>query len=119
MRKKLLAHVSFCSTCFCYYLKHPNNENMICPLSSSNNTFMTDTQYFGTIQIWIFLNEHHYYLTSTKFVICQIGTNCSLFQLLNMLSFHVGLELLKLICYSLILFFSKYHIKTGTLCLLF
>ena len=35
MGKKLWRHMSFSSTCFCYYMKHPNNNNKICPLRSS------------------------------------------------------------------------------------
>ena len=35
-------------------------------LLASNNTFMTDSQYLGTIQIWQNLNEDHYYLTSLQ-----------------------------------------------------
>ena len=38
---------------------------------------MTDSQYWDTNQIWRNLNEHCYYLTSTKFVISQIDASCS------------------------------------------
>ena len=48
-------------------------------LLASNCTFMSDSHYWGTIQIWQNLDEHQYYLTSTKSVICQIDTNCSPF----------------------------------------
>ena len=34
-QKKLGRHVSFSSTCFYYYKKHPNNGNKICLLLSS------------------------------------------------------------------------------------
>ena len=71
-------------------------------LLASNNTFMTDSQYLGTIQIWRNLNEHDYYLTSTKSVICQIDANCFPFQSLNMLPFHIRLERLTLIYHDLI-----------------
>ena len=80
---------------------------------------MTNSQNIGTIQIWGNLNEHYYYLTSTKSVIFQIDTNCSPSQSLNMLPFHISQERFKLIYYSLIANFSKYFFKTGTLCLLF
>ena len=33
--KKLVTHISFSYTCFIYYRKHPNNDNMICRLPSS------------------------------------------------------------------------------------
>ena len=72
---------------------------------------MTDSQYLGTVQIWQNLNENHYFLTSTKSVICQIAANCSPFQSLNMLPFHVRLGCLKLICHNLISFFCKNHLK--------
>ena len=56
---------------------------------------------------------------ATKSVIFQIDTNCSPFQLLNLIPFHIRPECLKLIYYSLISILSKYHFKTGTLSLLF
>ena len=65
-------------------------------LLASNCTFMSDSHYWGTIQIWQNLDEHQYYLTSTKSVICQIDTNCSPFQSLNMLPFHIRLRCLTL-----------------------
>ena len=40
-------------------------------LLATNSTFITDSQYLSTIQIWWNLNEHHYYLTSNKSVICK------------------------------------------------
>ena len=61
-------------------------------LLASSSTFITDSLYLGTIQIWWNLNEHYYYLYITKSVICQIDTSCSPFQSLNMLPFHVRLE---------------------------
>ena len=80
-------------------------------LFDSNRPFMTDSHYLGTIQIWGNLSEHHYYLTSTKSVICQIDTNCSPLQSLNIITFHIRLERLKLIYYSLKSKFSKYFFK--------
>ena len=65
------------------------------------------------------LNEHRYYLNSTKSVIFQIEANCSPFQSLSMLSFHTRVERPKLIYYSLISISSKYYFKSSTLCLLF
>ena len=66
-------------------------------LLASNCTFMSDSHYWGTIQIWQNLDEHQYYLTSTKSVICQIDTNCSPFQSLSMLPFHIRLQCLTLL----------------------
>ena len=71
-------------------------------LLASNNTFMTDSQYLGTIQNWGNLNEHHYYLSSAKSLTCEIDENCFPFQSLNLIPFHIMLERLKLIYYSLI-----------------
>ena len=50
-------------------------------------------------------------LTSTKSVICQIDANCSPFQALNMLPFHMRLERLKIIYHSLISISLKYYFK--------
>ena len=113
----ILGHIFF------YCRKHHDNDNQICGryhlLLASNSIFMADSLYLGTIQIWWNLNENHWYLTSTKSLICQIRANCSPFQSLNMLPFHIRLERLKLIYYSLISNFSKYYFNTGTICLLF
>ena len=84
----------------------------------SSISLMTDSKYLGTIQIYRNLNEHHYYLTSTKSVICQKNVNCSPFQVINILPFHIKVEPLKLIYYNLISGFSKYYFKTDTICLL-
>ena len=112
MEKKLWRHISFSSPYFYYYRKHPNNEDKICPLLS----FMTDSQYIGTIHIGWNLNECYYYLTSNKSEICQIDANFTPFQSLNMLPLHIRLEHLKLTYYSLISIFCIYFFKTCTLC---
>ena len=78
--KKLWRYISFSSTCFCYYRKHPIDGNKICPLPSSacfQQHFMTDSLYLSTIKIWRNLKEHFYYLSSTKSMICQIDANHS------------------------------------------
>ena len=74
--------------------------------------------YLGTIQISFNLNESHYYLISTKSMICHINTNFSPSQSVNMLPFHISLKHLKLIFYGLISSFFKYYFKTGTVCFL-
>ena len=66
-------------------------------LLASNSTFMTDFMCLGTIQICKNLNEHYYYLILTTSMIWQIDADCSLFQSLNMLLFHIRLDRLKLI----------------------
>ena len=88
-------------------------------LLASNRSFMTDSMYWGIIQICRNLNEHCYYLISTTPVFWQIDANCSSFQSLNMLSFHIIIRALKTNLLSLISFFSKYYFKTDTVCLLF
>ena len=95
--------------------------NIICSLQSSARfqQRLHDSQYLGAIHILRNSNEHHYYLTSTKSMICHIDPNFSSFQSLNKLPFYMRLEHLKLIYYSLMSVFSKYHFKTGTVCLFF
>ena len=81
-------------------------------LLDSKRVLMTD---LGTIQNWPNLSKHQYYLTSTKFLIWKIDKNVSSFQSLNMLSFHIRLLHLKLICYDLISIFVTF----GTMYILF
>ena len=59
---KLWRHISFSSTCFCYYRKKPNNEHKIFPLLS----FKLCSHYLSKIEIWRNLNEQYYYLTSAS-----------------------------------------------------
>ena len=73
-------------------------------LLASNSTFMTDSLYLGTNQ------KNTTYLTPIGAVICQIDTNFSQFQSLNMLPFYIRLEHLKLIYYSLFSIFSKSYL---------
>ena len=69
-------------------------------LLTFNSTFITESLYFGTIQICQNLNEHHYCLTSTKPNLfkknCQIDATCSPFQSLDMFPFQIRLACLKL-----------------------
>ena len=62
----------------------------------------------GSTRTWWNLNKCHHYLTLTKSVICQIDANCSPFQLLSLLPFHIRLEGLKLTYYSLLWILFKY-----------
>ena len=96
--KKLWTHTLF-SRFFCHYRNHTNNDNKIYLLWSSacfQQNFHDWFSLLGYSSDLGNLNENHYCLTSTKSVICQVAPNCSPFQLLNMLSFHVRLECLKL-----------------------
>ena len=109
--KKSYKHIYHSPLHVCYYRKHPNNELRFgrYHLLASNSTFMTDSQYLGTIQTWRNLNEDRYYSTSTKSIIYTIDANCFPFQPLDMLAFHTRLEHIKPI-YSNVF---KYHFKTG------
>ena len=104
--------MSFSSICSYHYWKNTNNDNKICPLESSAN-FQQNFRYN------LYLKKLEWTPPWTKFVICQIHTNCPPFQSLNMLPFHIRPECLKLTYCSLIWFFSRYYFKTGILCLLF
>ena len=64
---------------------------------ASNSTFITDSKYLRTIQIFQNLNKHYYYLISTTSVIWQIDTDFSPFHSLDMLPSPIRLEHLKLI----------------------
>ena len=123
MGKKLWGYIPPSSRCFCCCMKHPNNNNKTCPLPSSlasSNTFMTDSRYLGATEIYWNLTEHgYYYLISTTSVIWPIDANCSPFQSLNMLPFHIRFRTLKVNLLSLISIFSKYYFKSGTICILF
>ena len=55
-------------------------------------------------------------LTSIKSVICQIDVNCSPFQSLNIVLFHIRAEYLKSTYYSLISIFSRYYFETDKVC---
>ena len=79
-------------------------------LLTSNSTFMADSMYLGTIQICWNLNKH-YYLISTTPVIWQVDTNCSPFQSLNILPFHIRFRMFKTNLLGLIPNVSKYYFK--------
>ena len=111
MGKKLWRYISFSSTYFCYYRKHPNNNNKIYSLLS----FMTDSQYLGIIQIWWNLNEYYYYLTSPKSFIYQIALHSSRWNA----SFRHQIRKLKTDLLQFNINFSRHFFKTSTLCLLF
>ena len=84
-----------------------------------NSILMTDSMYFGKIQIYWNLNEHCNYVISATSVIWQIAANYSPFQSLNILPFHTRFRTLKTDLLGLKSNFSKYHFKTGTICVLF
>ena len=117
--EKSYEDMSSSSTCFRYYRKYSNNDNKIYPLASA-----CFQQHFYD---WFVVRKHIQkqpewtppLLNSIKFMICQIDENCSLFQSLKMLPFHIKPKSLKLTYYSLIWNFSRYYLKIGLLCLIF
>ena len=123
IEKKLFWHISFSSACFCYYRKHPNNDNKISSQLACFQQRFQDWFFVRrfTIRIWQNLNEHYCYLTSIKSAIWQIDTNRSPFQLLNMLPFHIlrNTRTLKTNLLQFIIIFSKYYFKIGTIFHLF
>ena len=124
MGKKLWRHISFSSICFCYYRKHPNNDNKIFPLPSSSCFQQHFHDWFYVLRwnsdlwklVWTLLLSN-----STTSVIWHIDANCFPFQLLKVpvTSFSHQARTLKTNLLGLISNFSKYYFKTGTICLLF
>ena len=122
MGKKLEGHIWFSSTSLNYYRKHTNDNNKISPLPSSVCFQQPFPDWFSVLRYNLDLKKLQWatlWLTSNKSVISQIDANCSPFQLLNMLPFHIKPERLKLTCYSLISNYSKYYFKIWAICLLF
>ena len=122
MGKKLRRHISFFCTYSCHYRKYTNNDNKICPLTSSTCFQQHFHDEFPELRCNSNLKKLEWSavsLTSTKSVICQIFVNCSPFQLLNMPPFNIGPERLKLTYETLIINFSRYYFKIGTFCVLF
>ena len=54
---------------------------------ASSSTFMTDSQYLGTIYIWRNLNERHYYSTLSESVICRIDAKLFCIPVIGYTSF--------------------------------
>ena len=118
--KKLRTYISF-SKCFCYYKKHPNNDYKIFRLpfpARFQQRFHDWSLYLGTNQIWRNLNEHSYYLISSKSVIWQIGKLFSI-PVVEYASFSHQARMVKTNLVRLISNFSKCYFKTDTICFLF
>ena len=117
MGKKLWRHRSFSFTCFCYYRKHPNNDNEICPLPSSSGF----QQHFH--DCWN-LNDYYYYLIENviwKLQLCDLKNRRKLFSIpvAEYAYFSHQDRTLKTNLLCLTSNFSKYFFKTGITCLLF
>ena len=87
-KKAIKIYMSFSWTCFCYYKRHSNNNN-ICLLPSSACFQQRFHDRFSVL--WYNSDEQHYYLTPTESVICHIYANVSPFQLLSLVPFHIRL----------------------------
>ena len=78
MGKRLWRHISFSSTCFCYYRKHVNDDKKICLLPCSS----CFQQHFHD---WFYGLRYNSDLPKLEWVIWRVEANFSPFQLLNML----------------------------------
>ena len=102
----------FSSTCFFYYrkiliaiiIRFARYHRLL----ASNSTFMTDSIYLGTIQIFQNLNEYYYYLISTKSVIWQMDTNCSPFQSLTLKQVQISSFFLSPYVFTALAFYSNH-----------
>ena len=99
MGKKPWKYISFSSTRFCYYRKHHNNDNKICPLPSFSCFQQHFHDWFCVLWYNSDLSKLEWALLTFKFNYIHDLTNrrSSPFQSLNMLLFHIRPERLKLI----------------------
>ena len=119
--KEARRHISFSSTCFCYYRKHPYNDNKICPL-----TFSCFQQHF---HVWLYVLRYNSDLSKLKQTLLLFNFNCirdltnrrKLFfiPIAEYASFSHQPRTLKTNLLGLISNFSKYYFKTGAICFLF
>ena len=126
MGKKLWIHISFSCTCFCYYEKHPNNDNKICPLPSYS-CFQRHLHY------WFYVLKYNSDLPKLEWTplfnfnyIRYLANRRKLFSIpvaehtsFSHQAFFSHLFTLKANLLGLIANFSKYYFKTGTIYLLF
>ena len=104
--KKLWRHALFPYTCFCYYRKHPNNDNKICHLSSSAFFQQHYHYWFSLLRCNLDVTKLEFKLLFFNFnqirYFNHIDANWYPFQSLGMLPFHIMLEGLNIIYYGLI-----------------
>ena len=107
MGKKLERHISFSCTCSCRYRKHPNNDNNICALESSAFFQQHFHGWFTVLSYNSYLKKFEWtpllltltkpwFIKETQIVLHSVD-ECASFSLR-----------LKLNCYSLISFFSRF-----------
>ena len=121
-RKRAMKTFILSSTCFCYYRKHPNNDNKICLLPSSS----CFQQYFHD---WFHVLSYNSDLSKLKWTLRLFNFNYThdltnrhkLFSIpaAEYASFSHQARTLKTNVLGLISNFSKCYFKEGTICLLF
>ena len=123
MGKKLWRHKSFSSICFCYYRKHPNNDNKICLLPSSS---CFQQQHFHDRLYLLGYNSDLSKLEWTLLLfnfnyICDLTNRRRLFSIpvAEYSRFSHKASTLKTNLLGLISNFAKYYFKTGSSCLFF
>ena len=102
------------STCFCYYRKHPNNDNKICPLPSSS----CFQQHFHD---WFYVVRHGSDLWKLEWGLILFCFNCirdlknryelSSIPVAKYSSFLYQARTLKTNLLSVMAHFSKYYLK--------
>ena len=122
MGKKLWRHISFSSTCFCYYRKHPNKNNQICPLPS----FSCFQQH---LHDWFYAPRYNSDLSRLEWTLLlfdfheirDLTNRRKLFSIpvAQYASFSHQATTLKTNLIGLISNFSKHYFKTVTIWLLF
>ena len=89
--KKLRRH-TFSSTCFCHHRKHPINGSKIYPLPSSSCFQQHSHDWFYILRYNSDLSKLEWTQLLFKFNYIRDLTNCSPFQSLNTLLFHIRIE---------------------------
>ena len=121
MGKKLWRHISFSSTCFCYYRKYLNKDSKICPLRSSSFSQQHFHDWFYVLRYNSDRSKLEWTLLLFSFNYIRDLTNTrKLFSILvaEHASFSHQGRTVKSNLLGLISTFSKYYFKTGTICFL-
>ena len=115
--KKLWRHISFC-----FYRKHANNDDEICPLPSSSCLQQYCHDWFYVLSYNSDLSKLEWALQLFNFnCICDLTNRRKLFfiPVVEYASLSHQARMLKTNVLGLISNRSKYYFKTGTICLLF
>ena len=122
MEKTLRRYISFSFICFCYYRKHPNNDNKICLLPSFSCFQQHFHDWFYVLRYISDLSKLEWTLLLLNFNYIRNLTNRrKLFSIPvpEYASFSHQARTLKTNLLGLISTFCKYYLKTGTICFLF